>query len=185
MFEHDRKRLFRPASGGLDVLHPNGATYHLHGLGPRDAAAYADHLCRLSLEDRRMRFHGAMSDAGIRAYCDGLDWSRRLAIGISAEGVLRGVGELARVAPVGPAELGLSVESAYRHAALGRILVAALLTAARLDAVDTVQLLMLKDNGAMQGIARDIGARLVSGAAATEGEVRVAPDRARRDPAPR
>ena len=175
MFGPRKNRLFKPTRTGVSVRHPSGLDIELRPLTKRDAAIHAEHLKRLPPEDRRTRFFLAMNDAAITSYSDHIDWKAAFVVGAFIDGTLRGVGELSEPNAQGEAEIALTVEPAYRHAAIGRILLAAMLVAAEAEGVTTARLLFLRENDAMRRLAGDIGARLSSASGVTEALVPLPP----------
>lgn len=144
-----------PRGIGLMLRHPRRV--HLRGLDRRDAPMLAAHLLRLSPEDRRARFHGAMSDYAINAYVHRIDWRRAYIFGAWIGGELRGVAELAPL-PGPEGEIAVSVETRCRQDGLGLLLVVAAMLAARRIGLPRVTLSYLPRNTAMAALARDLGA---------------------------
>lgn len=93
-----------------------------------EKAAYLAHLKRLSAQDRRLRFHRAMTDAALAAHVERLFSDQpfgrlRQVIGWFRDGVLRGAAEV-QVYPIKPcgleAEAAFAVETAHRRRGVGR-----------------------------------------------------------------
>lgn len=171
MFGYPRNSLFRKTRGGIAVLHPSGLDIVLRPLTAIDRDSLADHLRRLSPDDRRTRFFHQMNDEAIQRYCEGLDWQAAFHVGAFVSDTLRGVGELVPEGDEGAAEIAVTVEQNWRHAALGRILVAALLVVAEERGLKSAKLLFLRENAAMRKLVSDIGARLTAASGVTEAQV--------------
>lgn len=78
------------------------------------------HLQQLSVEDRRLRFGSAMSDAAIERYVAQIDFVRDKVFGIfEIDLTLSGVVHLALDPDSGMAELGLSVDPVHRGKGYG------------------------------------------------------------------
>lgn len=123
-----------------------------------DQRDHEAHLLRLSPQDRRARFHAALSDDSIIAYSRGIDWDRALIFGIFVDGTLSGIGELLAPDTGGTAEASLSIEKPYRRAHWGRLLVLALTLAARNSGCRTMHLDYEAGNRGMQALAQELGA---------------------------
>ena len=104
----------------------------LRGLEGRDRHDHAAHLLRLSPEDRRARFHAALTDDAIRAYSDGVDWDHALIFGAFVGGVLRGLGELIPWPARDQGEASFSIEQPFQQIGLGKRLVLATVLATAL-----------------------------------------------------
>ena len=64
-------------------------------LNPTEGPLLADHLMRLTAEDRRLRFGGMfLRDEGVRRYVDAIDWSHSWHVGFFDAGELRAVVQL-------------------------------------------------------------------------------------------
>lgn len=170
MFGYPGNSLFRRSRGGLSVAHPSGLAILLAPLGARDATVLAAHLRRLSPQDRQTRFFHLMSDAAIDRYVERIDWAGAFLFGLRIEGTLRGVGELGA-----DGEIAVTVEEGWRHLALGRVLVAALLVAAKAQGLRSATLFYLNENAPMRALASDLGARLSADHGVTEARVPVGP----------
>lgn len=176
MFGSSRNSLFRRTRGGIAVRHPAGLDIVLRPLMAEDRERLAAHLMRLSPADRRTRFFHQTSDEAIARYCGRIDWKTAYLVGAVVEDTLRGVGELVPEGEDGAAEIAVTVEEGWRHAALGRILVAALLVVAEENGLRSAKLLFLHENEAMRRLVSDIGARLGSASGVTEALVDLGPD---------
>ncbi|MFN3615021.1 MAG: GNAT family N-acetyltransferase [Rubrimonas sp.] len=96
-----------------------------------DRADYLGHLHRLSLRDRRSRFHAEISDDGLAAHADNALRGRARVIGWWKDGVLRGAAELALSHDGASAEGAFEVEEPFRGRGVGSALVGAALLWAR------------------------------------------------------
>lgn len=159
MFETARNSIFRRSMAGLDIQNPDGLQITLRGLSPRDVQQHQDHLQRLTPEDRRLRFHSAISDGAIADYTHRVDWSHAYIFGIFVDGILRGVGELVRIDDTNEGELSVSVESEFQKAGLGRILTRALVVAGRKLGLRRIRMLYVRENHRMKALAHNLGAR--------------------------
>lgn len=161
---------FRRTPKGTELRQPNGTLIQVRGLTSRDLPAHIEHLQRLTPEDRRARFHSAMSDAAIAAYSGHLDWHSVYIFGVFVRGELRAVGELI---PIGgdQAELSLSVERAYQRAGFGKVLSLTLMIAARKAGLKAVRMVYFLHNDKMRALARDMGAKSELDAGVMEGVV--------------
>ncbi|MCS5601694.1 MAG: GNAT family N-acetyltransferase [Paracoccus sp.] len=130
----------------------------LRGLEGRDRHDHAAHLLRLSPEDRRARFHAALTDDAIRAYSDGVDWDHALIFGAFVGGVLRGLGELIPWPVRDQGEASFSIEQPFQQIGLGKRLVLATVLAARRAGLGRIHMDFIGDNRAMRALARDVGA---------------------------
>jgi RimJ/RimL family protein N-acetyltransferase len=122
----------------------------------------AAHLLRLSVSDRRLRFGMCLSDEAVRHYVDRIDFSRDKVFGIfTADLTLIAVAHLALDAADHIAELGLSVDQAYRRRGYGY----ALLERARLHALNlgchTLYMHCLSENRSLLRLAAKAGLRIV------------------------
>jgi hypothetical protein len=134
-----------------------------------------DHLRRLDVEDRQLRFGGHASASHIAAYCEGLDWSRGLVLGYVVAGQVRGLGELKLVgnAPARSAELAASVEGPFQNRGIRTALVRRLVIAARNRLIGQIRMVCLIDNGKAVRMARRLDGALVF--AGGEAETRIEP----------
>lgn len=126
-----------------------------------DEAAARAHLQRLSPADRRLRFGGSVSDVFLETYARSLFEQGHLTLGYEVGDAIHGLGELVAM-PAGhaDAEIALSVEATARNRGVGTALLRRLLLMARNRSVATVRILCLRDNSAMQALARKVDADL-------------------------
>lgn len=85
---------------------------------PTEAGQLAEHLLRLSPEQRGMRFMHAASDEVLRHHVRDFDWRTGLVIGFFEAGVLRGAPEL-QGERFGTCEVAVTVEAAWQHHGVG------------------------------------------------------------------
>lgn len=141
----------------------SGGGVRLRGLNARDWRQHADHLQRLTPEDRRARFHSAIGDAAIQGYARHMDWRRAFVFGVFVRGTLRAVGELIPMDDPGRttqrAEVSVSVERPYQQSGFGKMLMLAMFLAARKLGIRRLHMLWHSDNDRMRALARDVGAR--------------------------
>ncbi|MBU3029903.1 GNAT family N-acetyltransferase [Paracoccus marinaquae] len=169
--------LSRHADGpphGTDLSPAHLGKLRLRGLTARDRRLHTAHLLRLSAEDRRARFHSAISDKAVIAYSRGLDWNHAWVFGAFVDGTLRGVGELVPLEGTDEGELSISVEKPYQHMGIGKMLTLALILAARRTGIGTVRMLYVHGNQRMRALARDLGAKTIAAPGVLEGVVTVA-----------
>jgi GNAT superfamily N-acetyltransferase len=131
-------------------------------LGPFETWRLRQHLLRLSPEERRLRFSGAVGDAFVTAHCERIDWLRAVIIGHFENGVLRGAAELRLETGIaGRAELAVTVEGAYQDQGIGTELLGHAITVAANRAMRSIYMICLIDNRRMQHIARKFTDRLI------------------------
>nr|WP_306267298.1 GNAT family N-acetyltransferase [Pararhizobium sp. IMCC3301] len=164
-------RPFRRSGKGVIFTHTDGTSVFVRGLGPADIRAYGAHLLRLSSEDRRARFNATLTDSGIQRHVDRLGWSETLLFGVYVDGVLRGAAEFIEIRKSRDCEIALSVETAYQHHAIGRILMATLLVCGSLLGLERMKLYFRNDNVQMRNLAREFGARMTPSPDFVEAEI--------------
>jgi GNAT superfamily N-acetyltransferase len=120
-----------------------------------------EHLLRLSVSDRRLRFFAGVGADFIAEHCRRLDCLRAVTTGFFDCGVLRGAAELHLAGEFGGrAELAITVESAWQDRQIGTALLSHAITIAENRGVRTVEMICLLDNHRMQHIARKFTGRL-------------------------
>lgn len=168
---HSDYRPFRRSGKGVIFTHTDGTSVFVRGLRPGDSRAYGDHLLRLSSQDRRARFNATLTDSGVRRHVDGLEWSETLLFGAHADGILCGAAELIEFRKSHDCEIALSVEKAYQHHAIGRMLMATLLVSGSLLGLERMTLYFRNDNVRMRNLAREFGARMTPSPDLVEAEI--------------
>ena len=153
---------FTPGPGAEPVQAPhlpNLSGCRIRPLVEGDADAFRDHLLRLDERSRRLRFGAPVNDDFIRAYAGRSESVRR--VGLFDGDVLRGVAEL-HLHTTKPkfAEGAFSLEVSHRGLGHGTRLFDALLFEAEGAGVKRLDLQCLRENVAMQRIARRFSARL-------------------------
>lgn len=128
-------------------------------LGAADRELLLAHLLRLDAPSRRSRFAGLVSDEGVARYVGGALTAGDATFGLFADGTLRGVAEL-RTASGDVAEGAFSLEREWQGRGFGHQLFEALLDAARRRGTRRLVLQCLRENAAMQRIARRFAGRL-------------------------
>jgi GNAT superfamily N-acetyltransferase len=134
----------------------------------------AAHLKRLSPADRRLRFFGAISEAGIDAHCRRIDWMKAVVLGIFEAGELRGAAEIRLNGPGRPAEIALSVESDWQHRGIGGELLRRAITIAENRGVSRLELLYLPENFRVQSLVRGVATGFAMRDGAVAAELRLA-----------
>lgn len=134
---------------------PKAETHCFRPLGAGDRGLLLRHLRRLDTHARRSRFGGEISDEALETYAASALGADDIAVGFFAEGVLRGVAELRLFgADRDTGEAAFSLETEWRGRGKGAELFSRLLGAARERNVRRIVLNCLRDNAAMQRIAR-------------------------------
>jgi GNAT superfamily N-acetyltransferase len=130
-------------------------------LSARNMGALEKHFLLLGIEDRRLRFGNALSDAAIRAYLSRIGLGQDAIFGVFGDDLqLLGVAHLAR--GDGNAELGVSVLPGHRGRGLGGALLARAHTHARNWGVRALFMHCLTENAAMMHLARKQGMDIVA-----------------------
>jgi RimJ/RimL family protein N-acetyltransferase len=155
-------------------INPNARTRmtQTRKLLPTEAPLLADHLIRLSPEDRRLRFGGMfLRDDAVRRYVGSIDWAHSWHVGLFDEGDLRAVVQLSvprHGADVGApwlrrgaAEFAVSVEKKWQRQGVATHLLGQAVVVARNRHVRDLYMLCLPENEPMRRLARKVGIRLV------------------------
>jgi RimJ/RimL family protein N-acetyltransferase len=138
---------------------------------PSDAPQLAEHLLRLSADDRRLRFGGLfMPDDVLRRFVEGIDWSHAWLIGCFDGGALRAVVQISLPrhgiegnAPWmkrGTAEFAISVEAPWRRQSIATQLIRQATALARNRDVRDLYMVCCSENEPMRRLARKVGLRL-------------------------
>ena len=133
-------------------------------LWPADMEAFRDHLLRLDPLNRHQRFGGGMSDEFLSRYAERCFGEGDLLYGAFIDGRLCGAAELrsnraiwTEQAPFGRhihAEAAFSVEGEQRRQGIGQKLFKRIMRAASNHGVETIEIVCLPDNIAMQNLAK-------------------------------
>jgi len=127
-----------------------------------DRAAFHDHLLRLDEESRRLRFGTEVSDSFIADYVDTAFRLDTILFACFEDHQIRAAAELRGLPFSLPpsAEAAITVEAGWRNRGLGSRLMDRLLVSAQNRSVSQIYMICLRENGAMQHVARKFGARL-------------------------
>lgn len=145
-----------------------GAFRRLCGL---DRKAYAEHLRRLSPDDRRARFHHAVSDGWLDAHAARAVAGRGMALGWFCDGMLRAVAEVSLSNDGASAEAAFDVEADWRGHGVGSQLVARVLLWARNRGARRLIIETTRGNVAMLRAATRHGAAFTFDLGAAEGVI--------------
>lgn len=132
---------------------PSGEAAHIRRLRRSDRAEFIAHLLRLDAESRRMRFGSAVNDGFLMRYAQSALGPDGLAKGLFVNRTLRGVAELRAIDTSLP-EAAFSLELSWQGRGYGTRLFSSLVDGARNAALPRFQIQCLRDNVAMQRIAR-------------------------------
>jgi GNAT superfamily N-acetyltransferase len=121
-----------------------------------------DHLLRLDLADRELRFFGAIGDDSIAAYSETIFAAGGIVLGCFVDGTLRAVGGLRpqRASRGSAAEVAITVEQPFQSRGIGTEMLRRLVELATNRSIKTLHLSCLLDNVPMQKIARKLGGAL-------------------------
>jgi len=147
-------------------------------LALRDSGDIARHLISLPQQDRRLRFGQPMRDDGIERYVGGIDFGRDRVFAIYADDLaLAGVAHLALDGHEQQAELGLSVDSAFRGRGYGAALLGRGVLHAANRGYSALYMHCLAENSVMMHLALKAGLKTV--VAAGEADARMTLNRPR------
>ena len=142
----------------------NSSHVEIRRLWPSDMEAFGDHLLRLDPRSRHLRFGGGMSDDFLVHYAEKCFGTGDLVYGAFVDGGMVGAAELrsdqaiwSEQAPFGRkihAEAAFSVEEGHRRRGIGEKLFKRILRAATNHGVETIEIVCLPDNIAMQNLAK-------------------------------
>lgn len=145
-------------------------------LGQRHRGDISRHLIRLPAEDRRLRFGQPMRDDGIERYVGGIDFTRDRVFAIYAPDLaLTGVAHLALDGHEQHAELGLSVDTAFRGLGYGAALLGRGVLHAANRGYHALYMHCLAENAVMMRLAAKAGLKTV--VAAGEADARLSLNR--------
>ena len=128
-----------------------------------------DHLMRLTPEDRRLRFHGHLSQGALDAHVAAAFGPGRHVIGWFEHGVMRAAAELAETDRI--IELAVTVEGPWRRRGVGRALLLRARDRAAAHGADSLVVHAARGNGAMIGLATSLGAAIAADGADVEGVI--------------
>jgi RimJ/RimL family protein N-acetyltransferase len=125
-------------------------------LWPTETDKFRDHLLRLDLESRRLRFAHSVSDGFIAEYAGRMTEYGSLVYGHLVDGKVRGAAELRRLGDSwgDEAEAAFSVEKPYQDHGVGTDLMGRVVRAARNRNIRRLYMSCLAENAKMQAIAR-------------------------------
>ena len=130
-------------------------------LSTLDLDAIEDHLLRLNQEDRYLRFFTFLSDEAIRGYVRRvLNLTEGRGFGIFDGDRLVAFAHVSRIEEVGirvTAELGISVNEDFRGQGLSTLLMDRGILYCRNNRINTLFMSCLRENRAMQHVARKAG----------------------------
>jgi len=127
-----------------------------------DRTAFRDHLLRLDENSRRLRFGTPVADTFIQDYANTAFRLDTIIFAYFADHQIRAAAELRglSLAFTPAAEAAITVETAWRNRGLASHLMDRLLVSAQNRHVNQIYMICLRENGAMQHVARKFGARL-------------------------
>lgn len=123
---------------------------------------FQDHMLRLDVESRRMRFGMAVDDDFIRKYAGQINRFRSVIYGFFMERDMRAAAELRMIGDSwhGEAEAAFSVEPDFQNSGVGTELLGRIILAARNRGVDRLFMNCLTENRRMQRVAKKYEAEL-------------------------
>ncbi len=129
---------------------------HIRKLWPQEIERFRDHLLRLDLPARRMRFAHSVSDGFIEDYASRVLDMGSVVYGYFLNGELRAAAELRKLGDAWgtEAEAAFSVEKDYQDKGIGTELMGRVIRAARNRGVRHLYMSCLAENTKMQAIAR-------------------------------
>jgi RimJ/RimL family protein N-acetyltransferase len=135
----------------------------LHVLSDADRPAVLEHLLGLSADDRYLRFGQHVKTSHVSRYADSLVFEMERVFGIFREGRLIAMSQLASYqdANMAMAEIGLSVDTAYRGNGFGTLMVKTCLLEAKRQGFASVEINYVACNQAMAQLCQRLDASLV------------------------
>ena len=123
---------------------------------------FRDHLLRLDMESRRLRFGMAVNDEFIKNYAERTGQFKSVIYGFFAGREMHAAAELRMIGDNwhGEAEAAFSVEDDYQDSGMGTELLGRVIVAARNRGVDRLYMNCLSENRKMQRIAKKYEADL-------------------------
>lgn len=140
-----------------------------------DRLAFRDHMLRLDMKSRHMRFQGTISDEGIARYVEATFARSASLYGYFDGGILRAVAELHPLDGTftTDAEAAFSVEPDYQEHGIGSELFKTLMTAARNRAIRNVILHCLPHNDRMRRLVKRFNGTVIYQDDELKGTIRV------------
>lgn len=131
-------------------------------LWPTEIEKFRDHLLRLDVDSRRMRFGMGVDDAFITAYAERADFMKSVIYGYFAGKEMHAAAELRTIGDGWgqEAEAAFSVEPEYQGGGVGTDLLGRVILAARNRGIHRLYMNCLSENRKMQAIARKYEAEL-------------------------
>jgi GNAT superfamily N-acetyltransferase len=131
-------------------------------LWPTEIEKFRDHLLRLDIDSRRMRFGMGVDDAFVAAYAERADFTKSVIHGYFADGEMHAAAELRSIGDGWgqEAEAAFSVEPPYQDGGVGTELLGRVILAARNRGIHQLYMNCLSENRKMQRIARKYDAEL-------------------------
>lgn len=131
-------------------------------LAPAEHGLLQEHILRLSPESRLMRFGCPTSDYMLDRYCANQNQPTPVMCGVFIDGTLRGVIELrfGGNLPENSAEIGISVEDAWRSRGFGAKLMALAFEIAKERGLTLLEMNFVPHNGPVRRLARRFGGAL-------------------------
>ncbi|MGA2776774.1 MAG: GNAT family N-acetyltransferase [Steroidobacteraceae bacterium] len=144
---------------------------------PTEGRMLADHLGRLTRNEKSLRFMGALSDTAIESHCNGLDWCRTVVIGFFDERILRGAAEIQVADKHRPMlyEIAVTVETAWQDQGVGTEFVRRALLITRNRSARGLHITCFSDNYRIQHVAGKFGAHFHSRAGHAEADILTQP----------
>lgn len=123
---------------------------------------FREHLLRLDVDSRRMRFAHAVSDAFISDYAARMNDMGSIVFAYVVDGEVRAAAELRKLGDRwgSEAEAAFSVEKQFQDHGIGTELMGRVIRAARNRGVDHLYMSCLAENAKMQAIAKKYDAEL-------------------------
>lgn len=119
------------------------------------------HLVDLSPESKRMRFFSNISEAGVNAYVDRINWKKDVCFGVYSGNTLTAFVHLA-YSDGDQYELGISVSEDSRGEGLAKTLMQRVITWCKANGVTKLVMECLRENKGMQHISKKLGMRIVN-----------------------
>jgi len=145
----------------------DGTAIRLRPIRPEDEPALQDYAKRLDPEDVRLRFFTPLRELShsFAARLTQIDYDRAMAIVAfaAADGAMLGVARISADPDNTRAEFAVSVRSDLKGRGLGRLLMQRIIEIARARGIARIEGEILRENTAMQTLARDLGFALTTG----------------------